>query len=534
MVPPGGCALVVCDAQPDALAALAPDARETLVARLHVLLDGARRAGWPVVFTGLRFPAGYAGLAPTHKVYGALARLNAKVGDSRAHWFMDGHAGCDIEQSLLRPSDVVSWRASLDMPELLVQLTGVQRAVVCGIKAVLAVQTACRILCDAGISVEVVRGCVEDDVASRLTALLDHVLPTFADVVAYDEVAARLGFEEDEVAPPFEPGIAYVTDCGRAGSHGHLYCAALLERPGWQEYPARGWYTDMFTAPPREYYCPRGKQVVDFADEPQFSKVSMYIKGREWLEDKSKVVAFATGFMPPTYLIEDGRWRGAAPSEEEGIGPWFVKRATGNWGGSVRCAATVSECLVLALEEPEALYVVQPHVPDPLLTSDGCKQHVKFYNLLVEAGGTWRIYTYRDGYLCYSPMKWSAEDTSTETQVTIVRNKRLSDAQWSAWPEAYPKFQGAVVEMVGNAVRAGKLQERNKHQFEIFSADFMLDASGRAWFLEFNMDCVLRDQSYSETVNDLPMIHGALSIVLPWEGADPALWDFAGEFTSQG
>ncbi len=38
-------------------------------------------------------------------------------------------------------------------------------------------------------------------------------------------------------------------------------------------------YHDQFW---KEYRCPVGKHIVDFADEPQFSKVSIYLRGREW------------------------------------------------------------------------------------------------------------------------------------------------------------------------------------------------------------------------------------------------------------
>ena len=38
-----------------------------------------------------------------------------------------------------------------------------------------------------------------------------------------------------------------------------------------------------------EYHCPLGKRLVDFAVESHFSRIAMYIKGRIWLEDKTKI-----------------------------------------------------------------------------------------------------------------------------------------------------------------------------------------------------------------------------------------------------
>ena len=74
-------ALVVCDLQPDLLGSLPEAERERLLDHVRIVLAAARRANWLVVFTGLRFGPGYAGVSQRHKLYGGLARLNAKVGD---------------------------------------------------------------------------------------------------------------------------------------------------------------------------------------------------------------------------------------------------------------------------------------------------------------------------------------------------------------------------------------------------------------------------------------------------------------------
>ena len=60
----------------------------------------------------------------------------------------------------------------------------------------------------------------------------------------------------------------------------------------WQTYSTQIWYEDMVHA---EYYCPLGKQVVDFCYEPEFRDTSMHLLGREWLDekDKSSVIVFS-------------------------------------------------------------------------------------------------------------------------------------------------------------------------------------------------------------------------------------------------
>merc|ERR1719382_953793 len=147
----------------------------------------------------------------------------------------------------------------------------------------------------------------------------------------------------------------------------------------------------------------------------------------------------------------------------------------------------------------------------------------------MEDGRRWHLYTLQDGYLSISPNVWKPEDLSKETQVTIIRSERISG--WKPWPHAYPKCRDNVAKVMNRAVSDGKLEGRpGKRQFEIFSADFMVDMHGDVWFFEFNMSPVLKDPQDAPKVNDAEMIRGALSIVVPWDGGNPGLWDFAGEF----
>merc|ERR1711972_209960 len=79
------------------------------------------------------------------------------------------------------------------------------------------------------------------------------------------------------------------------------------------------------------------------------------------------------------------------------------------------------------------------------------------------------------------------------------------------------------------AVTTGKLEGRiGKRQFEILSADFVLDRHGGAWLLEFNMSPVLKDPRDAPKVNDADMIRGALHVVVPHDGGSQGEWEFAG------
>lgn len=322
----------------------------------------------------------------------------------------------------------------------------------------------------------------------------------------------------------------YCADC-QVGGHGNRFCKYLLKRPNWRVYPSEKWFED---SGGRTSHCPLGKRGVDFTDETYFSRIAMHIKGRIWLEDKRKLYEFVPDIMPFTYVIKNRQWVGdPPPPEPPGAAPmpWFVKETDRNWGTSVVCCAQPEECMGLATSD--AVYVVQKHIAKPLLYYNGEKCHIKFYNLLYGKadGVTWQLYSYKDGYLSISPKAWDPTDLSKETQVTIIRSKRIND--WPYWPEVYPKCKAGVQTVIQRAVDQGKLEGRDKAQFEIISADFVVTEDLDVYLLEFNTGPVLKDPDDSPDVHDAGMIDGALHIVEPWEGGNEDQWDFVFECKGQ-
>merc|ERR1740121_860852 len=211
-------------------------------------------------------------------------------------------------------------------------------------------------------------------------------------VVAVDDAQIAPRQPVDAYGRPLQQRFKYCTNC-KVGGHGQRFCKYLLERPDWRLYPYQKWFED---DKKNEYHCPLGKKLVDFADESHFSRVAMYLKGRVWLEEKTKVFELAPELMPETFIIEKGQWKGKAPPLDHEVPtlPWFVKEADRNWGTSVHVCSKPSDCMGMA--KPDSTYVVQQHIKDPLLMDDGRKCHIKFYVLLVgqEDGVRWHLYTF--------------------------------------------------------------------------------------------------------------------------------------------
>lgn len=130
---------------------------------------------------------------------------------------------------------------------------------------------------------------------------------------------------------------------------------------------------------------------------------------------------------------------------------------------------------------------------------DGRKGHIEFYVLLVGEpyGTSWAVYSFSEGYLSISPNQWSPTDCSKDTQVTIIRSERIG--KWRHWRPIYPNSQAAVETVIRKAVEQGKLEGRPQKQFEILSADFILDTDMNAYMLEFNMRGSKRPAADSES-----------------------------------
>ena len=576
-------ALVVCDLQQDLIGSLSPHNRELLLTALIPVLEAARSAGWLLVFSGLRFSSGYIGVNHDHKIYGAMARLNAKMGDKAAHWFMEGYEGSEISPKLtVRDNEHIVWRQQHLPYEVadFVKQQKITQVYVAGAKASGAVQAVCQVLVDVCVNISVLKECVMDDDKERLKAVMEHLLPIYTNVVSLKEfmddavggmdrfldqasensrqalIDLARGIDSPNEVPASLPSdsnkassIKYCTDCGRHG-HGKRFIQLLMERPGWKIYPTQPWYEDFIKG---EFFCPLAKKVVDFCDEPEFSKLVMYLSGREWLDEKDKVIDLAGKYMPDTFCLkEDGTWldEKIPPTDDhEGAtdAPWFVKEADKNLGGdAIRICHKPSE--IMSFVKPDQRYVVQQHIRHPLLTDDGKKAHLKFYVLLVceEDGISWTLYTYRGALLSISPNPWSPQDLSQDTQVTIHRHHvppQETEGWKQHWESTYKKSQDATAEIIGKAISQGRLKGRQgKKQFEVFSADWMPDQFGNIWMFEFNMSPAVCQAEFDDPGkrdarrdalmrHDVDMLREALSIVLPWEGCTTlGAWDLTATF----
>jgi len=189
-------ALVICDLQPDLLGSLLN--REALISSIEIVLEAAIANNWIIIYSGLKFESGYENVPETHKLYGALKKLNRKIGDKAVHWFMEGYPGSQILKPMSLDNNVdvrVVWRSQHVHNELISLLDeeSIGSVYVTGAKASGAVQMAMQMMMDQGIDVTAIKECIADDKQERLKATLDHLLPLFGNVVSLQELIDDFG-----------------------------------------------------------------------------------------------------------------------------------------------------------------------------------------------------------------------------------------------------------------------------------------------------------------------------------------------------
>ena len=575
--------LIVCDVQPDVVNKLQQPRK--FVDLVNIAVQGARQAQEPstntgtrtctgtnIVYTMLKFEAGYAQVPPSHPRLGILRRLGAK--NPALQWFTSStlHVPpCENENEMVvTRSTVLPHANDIKLMEVLRQCmsettdtTSTHQFTVVGYGP--TVQAVCNLLGDvlAIPTVQVLRECVGDESEDRCQAFLEHGLMFGEEVVslvdfleAKDLLHERIDLEtHGNNYNHNTQQLKYVCDCGRGG-HLSLYMPYLLRDHGYIEWPTQPWYQETKSlCGSTQYNCPLGRHMVDLCDEPQFSRcVRFFLAGRQHLDEKDLLHQLVPEFMPPTFdSIEAAQAYAAVEETNTTKLLWFIKAVNQNGGRAVRVTRD------LPTEPLAADQQLQVHVPRPLLYEQQQRKcHVKTYQYLAcsssstddPSAAVWQLYMHDLFYLSTASRPWSVDDLSDDAQITTMRTHRLyPDNPWRVQWNLTEIFHAKMKALIQRAVEQAKLQEQDTAalQFEVNSADWMLDEDGRVYLIECNGIPVLYDAGsnppqalvtkglnpydklYKENpatavVNDHDLIKEALGLALTGKLPEASLW----------
>ena len=553
--------VIICDLQPDVVNKLEKPRLFCDLVNLVVSAIRQKPQSTRLVFTQLVFPQGdYSSIPPTHSRLKVLRKL------PKAQFFtnpelclsVDDEKDTVITRTTFLPHASQEWNELFPQPET-------HRVLVLGYGP--TVQAVCNILGDvvAVSDLQILRECVADENAHRSQSLLDHGLLFQETVTNMVDFLESLDLLHESIVPQpltscAPPPNKYVCDVGRGG-HLLLLMPYLKQKYGYVEWPIQPWYQEQTSiGHNKQFYCPLGRQVLPLCDEPQFSShTRFFLMGRQFLDEKDLLFQIVPELFPPTFDdLEKAKVYNDKQSEGTS-GLWFLKKVNQNGGRAVIVLNRLDD--LGPLEKDDQL---QAHVPRPLLWEGGIKCHVKTYYYLStcqigDGQVEWQLYLHDCFFLATAERPWSTSDVSDECQITTLRTHRLyADHPWRRQWNLSQLCPQHLQTIVARAIEQGKLtvpasqinntQTNTKFrtmQFEINSADWMLDEEGRIFLIECNGIPVLYDgggaqplctrglhlydRLYKENpeeavVNDHDLLVDAVSLAMKGKVPSKSLW----------
>ena len=308
------------------------------------------------------------------------------------------------------------------------------------------------------------------------------------------------------------------------GGLGKWFADCLSERPNWHPYPAQKWFQAEDSG--AQIYCPVGKVMVDYTDQPSFALTCGSCPGTDWLEDKARLARLIVplGLTAPTWFVRDGAWVGeAAPARASDAYPhvwdhvWFMKETDKNFGTGIIVRGSPEACFAEA--ERDKRYVVQPSIARPRTDARGHKLGWRLYVACVSPAGseTLEWYMFCGGYLVAADGPFDAHDLAPLAQITKDRVMEFNE-----WDEM-ETFEPTIREKITRMLRAAQPRMRppkKKACFELFGVDIIVTEPGEVFIVEVNRSPRVKPP-------DKPMMHALLNIAAPRYGLPQpgAVWD---------
>ena len=290
-------------------------------------------------------------------------------------------------------------------------------------------------------------------------------------------------------------------------------CSILRER-GWKRVESEFWFS---TGSGEDMFRPVAGHGCEFCDRAVFSHIESRFELSECLFSKSKLWAMLcerelTHLCTETFAIRRHAWHGGRPPTAEQLrsddNVWFLKREDKDYGTGITVCKLRDAMAHVERAPKHCEYVLQKHVPRPLLTPAGSKFSIRIYGVLhaFACRRTIGCWIYTGGYIAASSVPWSESSKDTAVQITTNRTAEVKFWELPWYKSAWPGLKHATGKILRSA--AQKVAISTKRSFELFGFDFMISENLRPYCLEVNSGPV------TDAKMDLPMLRQLVGFAL--------------------
>jgi len=236
----------------------------------------------------------------------------------------------------------------------------------------------------------------------------------------------------------------------------------------------------------------------------------------------------ATFLLPSDYCLFAEEFRRRQPA------CWIMKPTAGSHGKGIFIVNRLSQVKKWASRQPQVAepFVVSQYISDPLLIG-GRKFDLRLY-VLVTSYRPLKVYFFRDGFARFCNQKYSGQIDNLFQHITNVAVQQNGDDynakhgnKWSTHNlklyvagtrghEAAKRLFEDILHVILQSLKAVQnVMINDKHCFECYGYDIMIDSQLKPWLLEVNASPSLTTTTHADQVLKAKLLNDILDVVVP-------------------
>ena len=338
--------------------------------------------------------------------------------------------------------------------------------------------------------------------------------------------------------------------------HRNTILDVLRSKPGWQEVTEDGGPWDFYwcdVAWIREHfdhtYLEEHQKICHFRNHYELTRKNLMAKNlkrlRRALDKEGSQEAARCDFFPSTYELPSEYHIFVEEFKKQQGSTWIMKPASKSQGKGIFLFRKLKDITEWKKEdyfrptpiedrsekEPPETYVVQKYIDNPLLIA-GKKFDTRMYVLVISYSPL-KAWSYREGFARFSNTRYSMNSISDAyvhlTNVAIQKTAPDYDSEkgckWSLFelrrylagmygePRVEKLFDDVYQLMIKSLQSVQKAIINDKHCFELYGYDILLDCNLKPWIIEVNASPSLTASSRSDYEMKCRLLEDMLHVV---------------------